>query len=410
MDGGHVFRSVDLKYLAVAETRHADSRATDLSGEGWAIVPQNNEPDLGPTCRTAVKPQAEKPCKIVLLVTTTSNSRQFVEVFQKIYARVLQFYEDMDAPWHQTWPEMGELHVFDPEGDVLLILERYQEDDLEEQGSETYPEGRTLRDQGHLIIPLPNKDPDAIIILLNIIHRLSSKVPRQVDLNMLSKIAIAVNHRQMHETVGMWTDTWIENLKRDEGLLSSYTPDALLSWLFIFWVFREAEGFRNILENEVETTYIGPHIPASIICNIQKHRIDLIESMIAVIHDLITKYSGPDILCDYSTGFSCDANLLGSLLKASAIIGIWPHPEDPYLGINSKMLASQIREMNVLDDCRRPGKGYYNSGGCHQIKALVEASMESLEDRIPGLRLASFLPKASKKDKKGRQRRVDCEV
>ncbi|KAH7370258.1 hypothetical protein BKA65DRAFT_531942 [Rhexocercosporidium sp. MPI-PUGE-AT-0058] len=36
----------------------------------------------------------------------------------------------MDALWHRTWPEMAELHVFDPEGDMLLILERYQEDDL----------------------------------------------------------------------------------------------------------------------------------------------------------------------------------------------------------------------------------------------------------------------------------------
>ena len=38
----------------------------------------------------------------------------------------------MDAPWPRTWPEMAELHVFDPEVDVLLILERYQEDDLVE--------------------------------------------------------------------------------------------------------------------------------------------------------------------------------------------------------------------------------------------------------------------------------------
>jgi hypothetical protein len=80
----------------------------------------------------------------------------------------------------------------------------------------------------------------------------------------------------MHEAVGIWSDTWIENLKRDEGLPSSYTSDAVLSWLFILCVFRESDGFRNMsgilvresdgsLENEVETDYIGPHIPASII-------------------------------------------------------------------------------------------------------------------------------------------------
>ncbi|KAH7363900.1 hypothetical protein BKA65DRAFT_446423 [Rhexocercosporidium sp. MPI-PUGE-AT-0058] len=425
----------------------------------------------------------------------------------------------MDTPLHRTWPEMtwpeiARLHVFDPEGDVILILERTLEDDLEvpapasplsldipdwpepepdldppeasqpvvvsdwpeaepeslryesqpettgvsggltkpetststysvrqeskpnvekvqmrvsskhlilasptfrtSLGSGTYPEGRTLQSEGHLVIPLPDDDPDVMIILMNIIHGHSSEVPRRLDLSMLSKIAIAVNHRRMHEAVGIWSETWIENLKRDEGLPSSYTPDAVLSWLFIFWVFREAEGFRNMsgilvresdgsLENEVEAAYIGPHVPVSIIKNIQKDRIDLIESMIAVIHDLITKYSGRDILCKQGNAFSCDANLLGSLMKASAIIGIWPRPEDPYPGISAKMLASQIREMDVLDDCIRIGRGHYRSGSNHGIRALIEASIDSLEVRVPGLPLKSFLLKASGEGEKVRK-------
>jgi len=287
----------------------------------------------------------------------------------------------MDAPWPRTWPEKAELHVFDPEGDVLLILDRYpKEDDLVESvdeekretvleggfvseergpwvddeastlpadvtdwpepepesvpcepqaeipetevdgmtklessasaflasqeakpmvekvqmrasskhlilaspifrtslGSGTYSEGRILQIEGNLAVPLPDEDPDVMIILLNIIHGLSSKVPRRVDLNMLSRLAIAVNHRHMHEAVELWSDTWIENLKRDEGLPRSYKPEILLPWLFILWVFRKDEDFRNIsrilerecdhtLESEVETVDIGPCIPASII-------------------------------------------------------------------------------------------------------------------------------------------------
>jgi hypothetical protein len=80
----------------------------------------------------------------------------------------------------------------------------------------------------------------------------------------------------MHEIVALWSDTWIENLKKDEGPPDSYTPEILLSWLFIFWVFRKAKYFKSIsqilerecddnLENEVETVYVGPYIPASII-------------------------------------------------------------------------------------------------------------------------------------------------
>ena len=47
---------------------------------------------------------------------------------------------------------------------------------------------------------------------------------------------------------------------------------------------------------------------------IQEKRIDAIKSIIAVIHDLIIKYSGPNILCDNGQEFLCDATLLGLLL------------------------------------------------------------------------------------------------
>jgi len=282
----------------------------------------------------------------------------------------------MDAPWPRRWPEVAELHVFDPAGDVLLIFDRcVKEDDSVESvdeekrksapeggfvlekrgprvedevpplsadvpdwhepepgfvpcepqaeipeaeadgmsklessasqetkprveqvqmrvsskhlilasstfrislGSDTYSEGRILKVEGTLALPLPDEDPDVMIILLNIIHGLSSKVPRRVDLNMLTRLTVAVNHRHMHETVELWSDTWIENLKRDEELPGNYTPEIVLSWLFIFWVFRKDEGFRKMsqiletecdqsLESELGAVYVGPHIPASII-------------------------------------------------------------------------------------------------------------------------------------------------
>jgi hypothetical protein len=161
---------------------------------------------------------------------------------------------------------------------------------------------------------------------------------------------------------------------------------------------------------DASLTGVTDYVPGTI----QERRIDAIESMIAVIHDLITKYSGPNILCDNGQEFSCDANLLGSLLKASAIIEIWPRPEDPYPGIKSKTLADQIRGMRVLDDCemRNRGGGYYGSTHSHGIKDSIEASMRSLEDRILGLHLMSFLPQTGKRSKKNkkRQARMDKKV
>lgn len=40
----------------------------------------------------------------------------------------------------------------------------------------------------------------------------------KVSLKMLSRLAFAVNHRQMHEAVELFSDSWIENLKRDLSL------------------------------------------------------------------------------------------------------------------------------------------------------------------------------------------------
>jgi hypothetical protein len=127
---------------------------------------------------------------------------------------------------------------------------------------------------------------------------------------------------------------------------------------------------------------------------IQDIRIEGIEGTIKMIHDLITQYSGPETVCPNS-GFACDAILLGSLLKRSAAFGIWPQPKDPYPGITFKTLADQIRGMQVLDDCSQSGRGgrHYSSARDHGIKDSIEASIRSLEDRMCGLSLGSFLPK-----------------
>lgn len=125
--------------------------------------------------------------------------------------------------------------------------------------------------------------------------------------------------------------------------------------------------------------------------------------MITVIHDLITKFSGPDIVCSHGSQFSCDANILGSLVKGSAIIGIWPRPKVPYPGISSKTLLYQIRKMQIPDTCQKLD-GFYHSTSGHGIKDSIEALMRSLEDRMLGLGLTSFLPTTGIKTKKGKKK------
>jgi len=138
-------------------------------------------------------------------------------------------------------------------------------------GSNKFSEGQTLQTEGNVVVLLPDEDPNAMIILLHIIHGQTRKVPRQVSLEMLGRLAFMVNHRQMHEAVEIFSDSWIENLKRDP-LPDRYTPE-VFSWLFIFWVFQKKDDFGNmsrVLEKESDYNLedeevAGPPIPASII-------------------------------------------------------------------------------------------------------------------------------------------------
>jgi hypothetical protein len=124
---------------------------------------------------------------------------------------------------------------------------------------------------------------------------------------------------------------------------------------------------------------------------VQEHRNKAISEMILVIYNHITTYFTPDIICGHSDSdqFACDANVLGSLLKSSATIGIWPRPKVPYHGITFSSLASKIREMKVLDTCKRRDSFHYQRR--HGIGDAIEASIKSLENQFCGLKLDSFL-------------------
>lgn len=109
--------------------------------------------------------------------------------------------------------------------------------------SGNYSEGITLRNKGHVVIPL-SADLDAMIILLNIIHGASRKVPRQVSLEVLKKLAVLVCELGMLETVQFFSDTWIDNFQR-LGLPTSYN-DNVLPLVYIFWAFDRSSEFKDM--------------------------------------------------------------------------------------------------------------------------------------------------------------------
>jgi hypothetical protein len=99
--------------------------------------------------------------------------------------------------------------------------------------SNNFSEGHALHSSGKLELPLPDDDPAAFKILLNIIHGQPRVVPHQVGLTLCSRLAATIDKYELHEVVEVFSDIWMKHLRN--GLPESSTPD-LLQWLLIAWV------------------------------------------------------------------------------------------------------------------------------------------------------------------------------
>lgn len=109
--------------------------------------------------------------------------------------------------------------------------------------SDRFKEDQTLRASGFLELPLPEDDVPAFLILLNIIHGHTRKVPRQLGLDRVAKIAILVDKYQLQEVVAVHSDHWMRHL---EPMVPKHWTNDMNIWLCIFWVFEHASQFTNV--------------------------------------------------------------------------------------------------------------------------------------------------------------------
>jgi BTB/POZ domain len=78
---------------------------------------------------------------------------------------------------------------------------------------DNFREGRELGNTGSVTVPLADDDPDAFIIILDVVHCRSRQVPREISLEMLTRISVLVDKYQMVEAVEMFSNDWIQHIK-----------------------------------------------------------------------------------------------------------------------------------------------------------------------------------------------------
>ncbi|CZT10136.1 uncharacterized protein RAG0_14695 [Rhynchosporium agropyri] len=166
----------------------------------------------------------------------------------------------MATTWPQIWqPAATELHVFDPEGDVLLVFTRSSSKNDIAQGTDF---GST-----------------------------------------------SVDYYQLHEAIDFFSDHWLSTLARAcTNKAAGYGCQYPQQDLWISWVFQDARTFKRMSGSFVQTGKDGfdssdgsdtsteimkekvDHlpIPSSIPDTIKLYRNHIISDIIEIIHELIT--------------------------------------------------------------------------------------------------------------------------
>lgn len=126
-------------------------------------------------------------------------------------------------------------------------------------------------------VPLMGDDPDALLILMRLVHGRFKEVPRRVNLATLTQIAILVDKYELTETTDLLIQGWIMGIK--DKIPQQLTKD-VLSYLLIAAVFDyegvliEASRVALQTSNEVVRND-GLPIPKQIIGMIFSYHLDL---------------------------------------------------------------------------------------------------------------------------------------
>ncbi|KAI9641996.1 hypothetical protein NHQ30_009866 [Ciborinia camelliae] len=259
-----------------------------------------------------------------------------------------------------------------------------------------FKEGRELASVGKVKISLPDDDPDAFAILMCVIHGRTRSVPREVDLDMLSRICTLVDKYQLHEVVEIMSDRWISLL---ESELPEEFTDGLLPWLSISWVFEKSSIFKEvtrIIERQ-SNGRIGQDrddipIPKRVLDAIQERRLTAISNAYSTVETILNT-GKHHCTAPRKDSFECSGMVLGTLLQSSTKLGIFPVPDLTDTNLTFNYVVNQIRKVEVVALCDKisPFKGFeYHHWSTHGVKQAIDTELANLEKRLCGLEMEDF--------------------
>ncbi|KAF7910492.1 uncharacterized protein EAE98_012024 [Botrytis deweyae] len=285
-----------------------------------------------------------------------------------------------------------------------------------------FREAVELREKGRTEIPLPDDDADAMITLVNVIHGRFNSVSKYPNLILLTKIAILVDKYQCHESTKFVAKVWAAN----DHLPRIWSQEwyNIACWICVAWVFRLDHEFRDATEEIIKESGVGLGailkendlalpIPERIISKIAnqmkdsrsltrcKDKIDesrenAVSQLIKFLKDTISRYQGHTLMCPsqslrrvldiISHRETCDATVLGSLIKGATEKGLFPFPEVPF---NNELPFSVVkRSIESLEPRTACNVVVQVESLHHDVLERIRQSIEFIDEKISGLSLA----------------------
>lgn len=247
-------------------------------------------------------------------------------------------------------------------------------------------------------------DPEALLILLRILHLQFRTVPRTLSLEMLAKMAVLVNYYRCPEAVELFSEMWIKAAKSSSPVPTVYCRDLVL-WMLISWVFKLSDIFQQTTKIAIHGSTIPTiqdmelPIPKLVLDEMEHNRYQAIEEVISALHSWLDKFRATSYSCPSGSrhSFACSSMLLGALTKELDRIRCTnPRPEVPFEGISFDQLITDVAGMHAPAWSQRNASGGYHSETSHRcsFQQTVIHEAQEISAKVIGLHLSKFKDRA----------------
>ena len=228
--------------------------------------------------------------------------------------------------------------------------------------------GRTSASEP-LEIPLSDDDPEALGVIMRIIHLQYGWVPSSLNADQLYKVAVICDKYDMRQSLEVWLTKWVSPLVTPPA-----KPVSGDRWMFIAYAFGERALFSRLTRDLIlqcrsdkdgnlltgNGNPLSEHLPGHIVgkrdvppgtarfnshtplAEISARRHQTIEAMVHCIHSIVEEYMTPETpRCQFKQ-VACDDLALGFLVRTFKRLKIYPE--------TSQIRSQAIQEFKALLD------------------------------------------------------------